>query len=89
MATTEPRGKGRCMPPRKIDWRGLPPSLRHDPELMHWRMDGLEERVDQIETRSTWPLIESVSWPQILTLLGLLALGLTGHADWALRLLGR
>lgn len=64
-----------------------PPSLRpSDPDILHWRQSRVEETLDdhqerlaELESRPHVPELSGLPWLQIVVLLVLLGLGLTGR----------
>ncbi len=66
-----------------------PPTLHpSDPDVLHWRQSRVEETIDdhqerlaELEARSRLPELSGLPWLQIVGLLVLFGLGLTGRVS--------
>lgn len=60
----------------------LPPKFETEPEMLKWRIDLHEQRIESLEARSLPDLAKPMVWRYLLAA-ALLALGAWGHLPWA------
>jgi hypothetical protein len=57
----------------------LPPHVTSDPTVLHWRLRAVELRVEKLEARRQMPSFEKWPWLQIVGVVVLIGMALTGH----------
>lgn len=71
--------------PSRRPYGDLPPHVRHDPAVVHWRLEIIERRLEALEARwhLSLPSLEKWPWVQILSLLAVAILAISGHISQA------